>query len=108
MAIFGKLEEFQPDSEEFSAYIERVDIFNANDVQEDKKVPIFFNCVGCATYSLLRGLVAPEKTQDKTFADLTARLKSHFEPAHIVIAEWFTFHKRNQNPEESVADWQSI
>ena len=26
-------------------------------------------------------------------------------PVHIVIAKRFTFHKRNQNPEESVAEY---
>ena len=105
MAIFGKLEGFQPESEEFSAYLERADIFKVNDITEDKKVPIFLNSVGCTTYSLLRGLVAPEKHHDKPFTDLAARLQAHFEPARIVIAERFSFHKRNQNPDESVAEY---
>ena len=47
MALLGKLHEFDPDSEELSAYLERVEIyFLANDVEEAKKVPVLLNCIG--------------------------------------------------------------
>ena len=106
MAKFGTLEEFKPDAEEFSAYLERVDLFfQSNNVPAEKKVPIFLNCIGSTTYSLLRGLVAPEKPSEMSFSDLAAVLKAHFEPKHIVIAERFQFHKRNQNQGESVAEY---
>ena len=108
MTTFGKLAEFKPGREEFSAYLERVDLFFlSNDVAAEKKVPIFLNCIGSTTYSLLRGLVAPEKPADLSLADLTAKLKAHFEPKHIVIAErvHFQFHKRGQNHGESVAEY---
>ena len=106
MTTFGKLAEFKPGTEEFSAYLERVDLFFlSNDVAAEKKVPIFLNCIGSTTYSLLRGLVAPEKPADLSLADLTAKLKAHFEPKHIVIAERFQFYKRGQNHGESVAEY---
>ena len=106
MTTFGKLAEFKPGTEEFSAYLERVDLFFlSNDVAAEKKVPIFLNCIGSTTYSLLRGLVAPEKPADLSLADLTTKLKAHFEPKHIVIAECFQFHKRGQNYGESVAEY---
>ena len=89
-----------------SAYLERVDLFFlSNDVAAEKKVPIFLNCIGSTTYSLLRGLVAPEKPADLSLADLTAKRKAHFEPKHIVSAERFQFHKRGQNHGESVAEY---
>ena len=98
---FGK-----PGTEEFSAYLERVDLFFlSNNVTAEKKVPIFLNCIGSTMYSLLRGLVAPEKRADLSLADLTAKLKAHFEPKHIVIAERFQFHKCGQNHGESVAEY---
>ena len=106
MTTFGKLAEFKPGTEEFSAYLERVDLFFlSNDVAAEKKVPIFLNCIGSTTYSLLWGLVAPEKPADLSLADLTTKLKAHFEPKHIVIAECFQFHKRGQNYGESVAEY---
>ena len=51
----GSLHEFRPDSEDFSTYMERVEIyFAANDVPENKQVPVFLNAIGgeyvqCAT-----------------------------------------------------------
>ena len=32
-------------------------------------------------------------------------LKQHYEPVTLVIAEWFTFHRRCQQPGESVAEF---
>ena len=46
----GSLHEFRPDSEDFSTYMEIY--FAANDVPENKKVPVFLNAVGGATYWL--------------------------------------------------------
>ena len=42
MVTLGKLEEFKQDADPFQAYLERVNIFfAANDIAEDKKVPVF-------------------------------------------------------------------
>jgi len=77
---YGKLTEFRPDVEQFSAYCERVELFFAvNEVPGEKQVPLFLNCIGAATYSLLRNLVAPENPKDKTLAALMSKLKDHFE-----------------------------
>ena len=70
-----------------------------------RRYPSILNCIGSTTYSLLWGLVAPEKPADLSLADLTAKLKAHFEPKHIVIAVRFQFHKRGQNHGESVAEY---
>ena len=43
--------------------------------------------IGAKTYELLRSLTAPKAPIEKTLTELTALLKSHFEPAPIVIAE---------------------
>ena len=79
--------------------------FTANGVEEAKQVPIFLNCIGGTTYGLQRSLVAPAMPKDKSMRDLAAILKAHFEPKHLVIAERFHFHKRNQNSGESVAEY---
>ena len=47
----------------------------------------------------------PQKPADLTFAELSDKLKAHFEPKHIVIAERFHFHKRSQSHGESVAEY---
>ena len=65
----GSLHEFRADSEDFSTYMERVDIyFAANDVPEDKKVPVFLNAVGGTTYGVLRSLLAPESPMSRPLA----------------------------------------
>ena len=46
-----------------------------------------------------------EYPRNKTFKTLADLLKDHFEPKLLVIAERFTFHRRNQHREESVIQY---
>ena len=106
MATFGTLQEFCPDEEGIAAYIERVEVyFKANDIAENKQVPVFLSVVGGRIYSLLRDLLAPEKPDTKSFKELTDVLLSHFGPKPVVIAERFYFHSRSQKPTESIAQF---
>ena len=103
---FGRVQEYEPENELFSAYLERVQLFFlANGVEDDKKVPIFLSVVGSKTYSLLHNLVATALPQDKTLVQLVAILKSHFEPKPVIIAERFHFHRRSQTVGESIAEY---
>ena len=36
---------------------------------------------------------------------MKAELKKHFEPKKVVIAKRFNFHRRNQAPDESIAEY---
>lgn len=102
---FGHLPEFQSELEPIAAYLERVNFFfMANNIPDDKQVPILLSTIGGKTYSLLRDLLVPAKPGEKTLAVLKTTLQDHFEPQLIVIAERFYFHQRSQNPDESVAD----
>ena len=84
----GSLHEFRPDSEDFSTYMERVEIyFAANDVPEEKQVPVFLNAVGTSTYGILRSLLAPDSPISKSLPEIIAKLRAHFEP--YIIAERF-------------------
>ena len=41
MTSFGRIDEFRPENESIEAYLERIELyFNANEVEDDKKVPI--------------------------------------------------------------------
>ena len=103
--VYGSVQEYNQENELFSAYLGRVNLFfSANDVEDDKKVPIFLTVVGSKTYSLLRSLVAPSLPQEKTFAELSEVHKVHFEPKPLAIAERFLFHKRSQALGESIAN----
>ena len=104
--MFGRIQEYCPENELFSAYLERVQLFFlANGVEDEKKVPVFLSVVGSKTYSLLRNLVAPALPQNKTLDQLVAILKSHFEPKPVIIAERFHFHRRSQAMGESIAEY---
>ncbi len=104
--VYGHLAEFQPETESLKAYVERAKIFFlANDIPEDKQATVFLSVIGGKTYSLLRNLLSPDLPQSQTLAQIIAALESHYEPKPIVIAERFHFHRRNQLPNESVAEY---
>ena len=104
--FIGSLSAFDPSQESISAYIERVEVFfAANDVKEEKRVAVFLSVVGAPTFSLLRNLLAPEKPTDKTLRDLTAALITYYEPKPLVIAQRFHFHRRDQQPSETIAEY---
>ena len=87
MAQYGRLKEFNADSEPITAYLERVELFfEANKVADGKRVPISSN-IGTKMYGLLRSLTAPKAPKESSFKELLELLKAHFKPAPIVIAE---------------------
>ena len=103
---YGQLSEFHPESESITSYVKRARLFfRANDIVEEKQSAVFLSVIGGKTYALLRNLVAPNLPQDKTLADIIAALQNHFEPKPLVITQCFHFHRRNQLPNESVAEY---
>jgi len=108
MVTVGHIESFNPDNERISAYLERVELFfTANGVAEDKQVATLLSVIGGKTYALLSDLLAPTKPATKSLKDLKEALQAHFEPKPVVIAERFQFHRRNQEPGESVAEYEA-
>ena len=104
----GHIQEYRPENELFSTYMERVELFFvANEVKDDKKVAVFLSVIGSKTYSLLKSLVAPTVPKDKGYNDLVAALKTHFEPKPLVIAERFHFYRRSQAVGESVNEYMA-
>ena len=56
----GCLKAFHPEVDSIRAYLELSSLYvKANDIAEDKQVPILLSSIGAGTYSLLRDLVAP-------------------------------------------------
>ena len=105
-STLGSLQEFQPDSESITAYLERTSVyFTANSIDAAKQVPVLLSVIGAKTYSLLRSLTAPDKPQDKSYAELSEVLQAHFEPKPLFIAERFHFYRRNQADGESIAEF---
>lgn len=106
MSTHIRIEEFRPENETIQAYLERVELyFLASGTKEEAKVPLFLTIVGRENYTLLRDLLAPQKPSAQTLEGLFSTLVSHFEPKKVVIAERFHFHKRNQGPTETIAEY---
>ena len=67
------LKEFRPDEDSIQAYLEVATLyFSANDIEEDKQVPILLSSIGAQTYSLMRDLVAPKAPGSLSFAQTSA------------------------------------
>ena len=81
-AVFGKIEEFSSNKEDWSNYVERLNhFFKANAITtNEQKQSVFLSVIGPTTYKLLRSLVSPEKPGDKSFKDLVKKLSDHFNP----------------------------
>ena len=106
MSKLGHSQEFRSDTESVAAYLERVQLFfTANDVAENKQVPVFLSSIGAATYALLRDLVSPDKPQDKPLDFLFKILKEHYNTTPLIIAERYHFHTRSQAATESVSEF---
>ena len=49
--------------------------------------------------------MAPATPQSKSYAELVAALKTHYEPKPLIIAERYMFNQRNQLAGESISDY---
>ncbi|KAJ7997983.1 hypothetical protein DPEC_G00217820 [Dallia pectoralis] len=99
-------DEFKPENETWSAYVERMELlFEAHEVDDRKKVPILLSSVGAATRGLLRNLVQPDKPKDRTFNQIVTILKDYYEPKPLVIAERFRYRKCVQKSGQKVTEY---
>ncbi len=107
--VFGQLQEFDKDKEEWSQYAERLEyFFVANEVEShDRKKAILLSAMGPACYKLLRNLVAPAKPVDKTYKELVDTLKDNHEPRPSEIVQRCKFNSRVRQPGESVSTFVS-
>ncbi|XP_023204972.1 uncharacterized protein K02A2.6-like [Xiphophorus maculatus] len=106
MAQVGKIDDFRPEVEPWTAYIERLEQYlEANDVDKEKHVAVLLSVMGAKAYGLLRNLVQPEKPKDKTFGEIVDILKEHYEPKTILVAERFRFNRCNQKTSQTVAQY---
>ena len=81
MNSIGKLEEFDETRDDWTAYVERVEQYVlANDVADDKRVPVLLTVIGGKTYNLLRTLTYPDKPSTKSFDQIVAILQGHLSP----------------------------
>ena len=67
LPLLGSMDVFNPDVDDWSTYVERLEsFFVANDVKDKKKVTALITVIGTKAYSLLRYIITPAKVIDKT------------------------------------------
>ena len=95
MPTIGRIEPFEEQEGTWDQYQERFEqYFIANDVANDKRIPLNLSLIGGKTYALLRSLCAPAKPSEKTLAQLCTLMSEHFCPKPLVITERFRIFKR--------------
>lgn len=105
MPLIGSMEAFIP-GEDFEAYEDRLmQYFLINEVQEDKKVPLFITVMGGETYKILKSLSSPTAPSALKFSEIVNTLKQHFKPKVNKRAERFKFSKSNQEQGESISEF---
>ena len=88
------MQEFNPDCETVTAYLEWFQMFvTANSIEDTKLVPTLLTTIGSKRYSLIRGLVSQALPKDKSYEDLVTLLKKHYNPEPFVIAKCFYFYE---------------
>ena len=91
-------EEFHPEMDSIRAYLELVSLdFKANDIAEDKQVPILLNSIGARTHSLLQDMtLAPEKRIIGNCAQ------------ELTVAQVFTFFSQKSEEPQNVCKLGNI
>ena len=97
---------FDSTQETWDTYVDRFEIYcSVSDVTEDKQPKVLLNMMGAKTYRLLQSLVAPNKPATLTYAEVVTTLRTHLDPAPLVVAERFTFNNRRQGKDETVKQY---
>ena len=103
MAALGIVREFDPDLEEWSSYIDRLEqLFIVHETTGRKQRAILLSSVSPKTYSVLKDFLAPEKPSAKSFKELVDCLLKHFTLSTLKIAERFKLLKQVQADNEEI------
>ena len=79
MSYLRNVGEFNKNKEEWQLYVDRLEqFFAANDIANEKKVPLMLSVIGAETYRLLNHSVFPAKPKTKTFKELVECLEKYF------------------------------
>lgn len=108
MSTVGNIEQFdvtQP--EKWVSYYTRYELFLiANDVQgEERKKATFLTLAGPQLFDLLTSLASPKPVSALSLINIKEILTNHFSPRPSEIGSFYKFHKRDQHPDESFADY---
>lgn len=102
----GRIPEFDQKTKNWVTYIARLEqFFIANDINDERKVPLLLTVVGDEMYELMVDLCNPEEPSDKTYDALVKLVKGHLNPKPSIIAERYKFRQRKQKTDESISQY---
>ena len=109
MEKYGRIDPFDPDEDEWSSFIERLEMaVVVNGVESsdaETQWAVLLTVCGKKTYNLFRTLCSPARPAMKSYDDLCAIMKGHCNPKPSVIFQRFTFHNRQRETSESMSDY---
>nr|XP_043069711.1 uncharacterized protein LOC122322207 [Drosophila bipectinata] len=76
-------------------------------VDKDRKKAAFLTLAGAPLYELLVSLASPRQVSDLELTEVYDILTSHLAPRQSEIAAFYHFHKRDQQPDESVGNYMA-
>ena len=96
---FGHIQEFDPNVEGISSYLERMGLyFVANKIESERQVAVFLSLIGGKNYALLRDLLLPQQLKDVSLVELMGTLRRHWHlcsfPPHFIIRLTVSYHLR--------------
>ena len=104
--MLGFMDAYDTDTDDWSTYVERLDLFFlANKIKDNKKVAVLLTVLGTKAYGLLLMIIASSKPTKKTYKQLVDAIKSYVEPKSIVITEHFWFHCQDQKEWEILVQY---
>jgi len=112
MATYGKIKAFNPRTDDWEVYQERLQFYMVANGIEDatKKRSILLTVCGDSTFKLLRSLV-PEGKLDAdgvTYDSLVRLLNTHYSKKQSTIVHRFNFNTRSRQPSESITELDYI
>ncbi|XP_047517455.1 uncharacterized protein K02A2.6-like isoform X1 [Pieris napi] len=104
--MIGQISAFDVKNGNWSAYIERVEMyFLANKIEDGVKLPTLIAVMGEDSYDLLSTLASPKKPSSLTFKEVVNLMETHLQPKPSILAERYRFRQRRQQENESIADY---
>ena len=105
MATHGSVVQFNPNKEEWTSYVERLNYYLiANEVTDDaKKCAILMSGCGLTTYKTIQSLVDSDTQKRIKYTELIQILMNHCDPKLSSIMQQFKFYNRIRAKDESIA-----
>lgn len=106
MALIGNIEHFNSKVHDFNMYLSRLEhLFKVNAIKDNLKVSMLIALTGPELFTTLTNLLAPESPESKSYQEIIDKLKGHYSPKKLEIAETFTFNKCDQKVRQSIAEY---